>query len=160
MSNYEKMYWIVYTDGLNRIKCAGRVCLGVLGGWLSKFIGCSAAGYMAIPILWFILALYTRSHKTNVIFGFDEHPGYATMKLLVFLNGIAMYYCAMHGHILIDVAECLEDLLFMAYAVAMMYHGIISIKINKKSFDKVFFEIYGSKTNEDIEAEKRLFKNL
>lgn len=160
MSNYETMFWQVFTDGMNRIKSSSRAFLGIVGGSIAKFFETPPSVYMAIPILWYILALYTRSQKTNVIFGFRTHPGYATMKLGIFVNALVMYMCAKNGYINIDMAACLENVLILLYGLVIMYQGYVSVKINKESFDKVFYSIYGHKTEEDIEAEKRLFKSL
>jgi len=158
VSNYETMFWQVFTDGTNRIKSSSRAFLGIVGGSIAKFFEAPPSAYMMIPIFWYVLALYNRSQRTDTIFGFSTHLGYATMKFVILANALTMYMCAKIGYIDIALAEYLENVLILGYGLVMVYQGFISVKINKESFDKVFLSIYGHKTEEDIEAEKRLFR--
>lgn len=159
MSNYETFYWVVYGDGLNRLRSAAQTFLGIAASVILKtFFDTAASAYMAIPVLWYILALHTRSTKTGYIFGMSVHPGYATFKATIFVSCLILYYCAKCGYIFIEMAYFFEMVLIMSYAFVMLQTGFIGVRIRQKDFDDVFRMKFGTMTEEDLKARERLFK--
>jgi len=157
MSRYEAFYWVIFHSGINRAQCAIRAFSGNVFCILSNLFE-AGRGAMAIPLLFYILALYKRSQVTGHIFGFKVHPGHGLMKLLGFVCMLLFFSSYVKGEIPRDIATFGITWPLTFYGLKELIDSRIEIKIKKDSFEKAFREAFGEKTEADLEAEKRLFK--
>ena len=158
MSNYEAFYWMVFGDGLNRLRCAAQVFFGLVASLVLYFYGADASVFMCVPLLCYIFALYTRSKKTKTIFGLKSYPLYGTFKIVVFIWSLGFLCMAKSGHISIVVAYLFELLLITIYATAMLQTGIFGTRIHRETLDTAYETYFGRMNEDDLKARERLFK--
>lgn len=154
ISNYEVMYWIIFSDGLHRLRCGAWVMGGIVLSYLLQILGSSPAVYLSCPILYYIIVLYKRSTKTGYIFGFRSSApsGFARIKLLIFVNSILCL-----GYPNAEIAHLVIMCLIGIYGAGLVYTGKLAVKIQLNEFDSIFRSKFGSMTSKDIEARKKLF---
>lgn len=157
ISNYEAVYWTVVADGMDRTRRGIWVAAGVIGSLALMFLDVCAAIYMIFPIVYYVAALYKRSQRTGHIFGFSKYPGYASLKLTIFVASVILYGCTSHGYLPIEVAYPPIAIMIAMYAIVMLYTGYISVFIKIKDLDAVFKMRFGAMTQEDIEGRRKIF---